>query len=294
MSDPRESGCLTADTRVLRADTAGDDARHSVCRALATSRLGLGRHLALRPPADDTRLPDGVRPVFRPTLESGQGDSRHRQPPLSSRMPGGHLWVSCAPARGWRFPARAGPGVLRALGGPAGHPAGAGAERDPAYTVDRKHANVIGDHGSTAPRGVVDEAAQAQAAQGAVPRASRRSRCSSRTCGRWPGSASVAKSGDRGRIRMESPSRRLVEDGRRCCLGISTRLTETEPMGVGRGRHTAGGVRRGPAAALPAGDRVARGVAQGGQAAARDRSRRRGGGRGDRRAAAGRRRRCGG
>ena len=53
------------------------------------------------------------------------------------------------------------------------------------------------------------------------------------------GSVSVAKSGDRGRIRMESASRRLVEDVSRLLLrfGISTRLVVTAGAGGARAAY---------------------------------------------------------
>ena len=74
MSDLRESGCLTADTRILRADTGaettlgelyGAGARDVPVWALDDSLRYVRRHMT-------HVFPTGVRPVFRLTLASGK------------------------------------------------------------------------------------------------------------------------------------------------------------------------------------------------------------------------------
>ncbi len=74
MSDLRESGCLTADTRILRADTGAETtlgalhesgARDVPVWALDDSLRYVRRHLT-------HVFPTGVRPVFRLTLSSGK------------------------------------------------------------------------------------------------------------------------------------------------------------------------------------------------------------------------------
>ena len=60
MTDLRESGCLTADTRILRADTGAETTLGELFALGDQGRPGLGarRAAALRPPAPDARLPD--------------------------------------------------------------------------------------------------------------------------------------------------------------------------------------------------------------------------------------------
>ena len=63
MSDLRESGCLTAETRVLRADTGAEMSMGELLAQRRDRRTGLvaRRVAALRPPTPDPRLLDRAR-----------------------------------------------------------------------------------------------------------------------------------------------------------------------------------------------------------------------------------------
>ena len=109
---------------------------------------------------------------------------------------------------------------------------------DPAYTVDRKRANVIGDWLDSL--GVLSAKPHKRRLPKALFHVSK-PQIALFISHLWSlsGSASVAKSGDRGRIRMESPSRRLVEDVSRLLLrfGISTTLTVRPAEGGARAAY---------------------------------------------------------
>ena len=106
MSDLRESGCLTAETRVLRADTG---AEMSMGELLATGETDVPvwslddslryvrRHLT-------HVFPTGTRPVFRLTPRRRGNRSGRRRTTPSSRMRDGAHWATCGPATGWPCP----------------------------------------------------------------------------------------------------------------------------------------------------------------------------------------------
>ena len=239
MSDLRESGCLTADTRVLRADTGAETTLGSLYAAGARDvpvwALDDTLRYVRRPMTHV--FPTGVRPVFRLTLESGKeirATANHPFLTYAGWSPLGELRTGTRVAVPRHVPAPAffEPGedprvilLAQVLG-------------DPAYTVDRKHANVIGDWLDEL--GVLSVKPHKRRLPKALFHVSK-PQIALFISHLWSlsGSASVAKSGDRGRIRMESPSRRLVEDVSRLLLrfGISTRLTETEPMGGARAAY---------------------------------------------------------
>jgi replicative DNA helicase len=69
--------------RAARGHRGGDDIGSLYAAERSRRpRLGPGRHPALRAPAVDARLPDGGAAGLPAHLGVGQGDSRHRQPPL--------------------------------------------------------------------------------------------------------------------------------------------------------------------------------------------------------------------
>jgi replicative DNA helicase len=239
MSDLRESGCLTADTRVLRADTGAET-------TLGTLYAAGARDVPVWALDDTLRyvrrpmthvFPTGVRPVFRLTLESGKeirATANHPFLTYAGWSPLGELRTGTRVAVPRHVPAPAffepweDPRVILL----------AQVLSDPAYTVDRKRANVIGDWLDSL--GVLSAKPHKRRLPKALFHVSK-PQIALFISHLWSlsGSASVAKSGDRGRIRMESPSRRLVEDVSRLLLrfGISTRLTETEPMGGARAAY---------------------------------------------------------
>jgi len=239
MSDLRESGCLTADTRVLRADTGAET-------TLGTLYAAGARDVPVWALDDTLRyvrrpmthvFPTGVRPVFRLTLESGKeirATANHPFLTYAGWSPLGELRTGTRVAVPRHVPAPAffepweDPRVILL----------AQVLSDPAYTVDRKHANVIGDWLDSL--GVLSTKPHKRRLPKALFHVSK-PQIALFISHLWSlsGSASVAKSGDRGRIRMESPSRRLVEDVSRLLLrfGISTRLTETEPAGGARAAY---------------------------------------------------------
>ena len=239
MSDLRESGCLTADTRVLRADTGAETTLGTLYAAGARDvpvwALDDTLRYVRRPM---TRVfPTGVRPVFRLTLESGKeirATANHPFLTYAGWSPLGELRTGTRVAVPRHVPAPAffepweDPRVILL----------AQVLSDPAYTVDRKRANVIGDWLDSL--GVLSAKPHKRRLPKALFHVSK-PQIALFISHLWSlsGSASVAKSGDRGRIRMESPSRRLVEDVSRLLLrfGISTRLTETEPMGGARAAY---------------------------------------------------------
>ncbi len=239
MSDLRESGCLTADTRVLRADTGAETTLGSLYAAGARDvpvwALDDTLRYVRRPMTHV--FPTGVRPVFRLTLESGKeirATANHPFLTYAGWSPLGELRTGTRVAVPRHVPAPAffepweDPRVIllaQVLG-------------DPAYTVDRKHANVIGDWLDEL--GVLSVKPHKRRLPKALFHVSK-PQLALFISHLWSlsGSASVAKSGDRGRIRMESASRRIVEDVSRLLLrfGISTRITETEPMGGARAAY---------------------------------------------------------
>ena len=84
MSDLRESGCLTAETRVMRADTGAEvslgqlyaeGAKDVPVWALDDKLHYVTRHLT-------HVFPTGTKPVFRLTLASGKTVRATEQPPL--------------------------------------------------------------------------------------------------------------------------------------------------------------------------------------------------------------------
>ena len=84
MSDLRESGCLTADTKVLRADTGAETtlgelhaagARDVPVWSLDDSLRYVRRHLT-------HVFPTGIKPVFRVTLVVRQECASDGQPPV--------------------------------------------------------------------------------------------------------------------------------------------------------------------------------------------------------------------
>ena len=239
MSDLRESGCLTADTRVLRADTGAET-------TLGTLYAAGARDVPVWALDDTLRyvrrpmthvFPTGVRPVFRLTLESGKeirATANHPFLTYAGWSPLGELRTGTRVAVPRHVPAPAffepweDPRVILL----------AQVLSDPAYTVDRKRANVIGDWLDSL--GVLSAKPHKRRLPKALFHVSK-PQIALFISHLWSlsGSASVAKSGDRGRIRMESPSRRLVEDVSLLLLrfGISTRLTETEPTGGARAAY---------------------------------------------------------
>lgn len=239
MSDLRESGCLTADTRVLRADTGAET-------TLGTLYAAGARDVPVWALDDTLRyvrrpmthvFPTGVRPVFRLTLESGKeirATANHPFLTYAGWSPLGELRTGTRVAVPRHVPAPAffepweDPRVILL----------AQVLSDPAYTVDRKRANVIGDWLDSL--GVLSAKPHKRRLPKALFHVSK-PQIALFISHLWSlsGSASVAKSGDRGRIRMESSSRRIVEDVSLLLLrfGISTRLTETEPSGGARAAY---------------------------------------------------------
>ena len=239
MSDLRESGCLTADTRVLRADTGAET-------TLGTLYAAGARDVPVWALDDTLRyvrrpmthvFPTGVRPVFRLTLESGKeirATANHPFLTYAGWSPLGELRTGTRVAVPRHVPAPAffepweDPRVILL----------AQVLSDPAYTVDRKRANVIGDWLDSL--GVLSAKPHKRRLPKALFHVSK-PQIALFISHLWSlsGSASVAKSGDRGRIRMESSSRRIVEDVSLLLLrfGISTRLTKTEPAGGARAAY---------------------------------------------------------
>ncbi len=239
MSDLRESGCLTADTRVLRADTGAETTLGSLYAAGARDvpvwALDDTLRYVRRPMTHV--FPTGVRPVFRLTLASGK----------TLRATANHPFLTYA---GWSPLADLRTGTRVAV--PRHVPAPAFFEPwedprvillahvlgDPAYSVDRGRANVVGDWLDEL--GVLAVKAHKRRVPKAIFHVSK-PQIALFVSHLWSlsGSVSVAKSGDRGRIRMESASRRLVEDVSRLLLrfGISTRLVVTAGAGGARAAY---------------------------------------------------------
>ena len=239
MSDLRESGCLTADTRVLRADTGAETTLGALYAAGARDvpvwALDDSLRYVRRPMTHV--FPTGVRPVFRLTLASGKtlrATANHPFLTYAGWSPLGELRTGTRVAVPRHVPAPAffepweDPRVIllaQVLG-------------DPAYSVDRDHANVVGDW--------LDELGvlAVKPHKRRLPKAlfhATKPQIGLFVSHLWSlsGSASVAKSGDRGRIRMESVSRRLVEDVSRLLLrfGISTTLTVRPAEGGARAAY---------------------------------------------------------
>ena len=227
MSDLRESGCLTADTRVLRADTGAETTLGALyaarSRDIPVWALDDSLRYVRRPMTHV--FPTGVRPVFRLTLASGK----------SLRATANHPFLTYA---GWSplDDLRTGTkiAVPRHVPAPAffepwedprvillAHVLG-----DPAYSVDRKRANVVGDWLDEL--GVLGVKPHKRRVPKALFHASK-PQIGLFVSHLWSlsGSVTIADSDDRGRIRMESVSARLVEDVSRLLLrfGISTTLT---------------------------------------------------------------------
>ena len=239
MSDLRESGCLTADTRVLRADTGAETTLGSLYAAGARDvpvwALDDTLRYVRRPMTHV--FPTGVRPVFRLTLASGK----------TLRATANHPFLTYA---GWSPLADLRTGTRVAV--PRHVPAPAFFEPwedprvillahvlgDPAYSVDRGRANVVGDWLDEL--GVLAVKPHKRRVPKAIFHVSK-PQIALFVSHLWSlsGSVSVAKSGDRGRIRMESASRRLVEDVSRLLLrfGISTRLGVTAGAGGARAAY---------------------------------------------------------
>ena len=121
LSDLRESGCMTVDTTLLRADTGTpvtfdellrngwDDVLVWSLDDRAPARPGTG-HQCLRV-RDEGRVPApaGIWP-------RGEGN---RQPPVPHVLPAGHRSGTCEPGTGWRSRAGFRPRPRRALAGPS-------------------------------------------------------------------------------------------------------------------------------------------------------------------------------
>ncbi len=239
MSDLRESGCLTADTRVLRADTGAETTLGSLYAAGARDvpvwALDDTLRYVRRPMTHV--FPTGVRPVFRLTLASGK----------TLRATANHPFLTYA---GWSPLADLRTGTRVAV--PRHVPAPAFFEPwedprvillahvlgDPAYSVDRGRANVVGDWLDEL--GVLAVKPHKRRVPKAIFHVSK-PQIALFVSHLWSlsGSVSVAKSGDRGRIRMEAASRRLVEDVSRLLLrfGISTRLGVSAGAGGARAAY---------------------------------------------------------
>ena len=101
MSDLRESGCLTAETRVLRADTGAETTMGALHSAGVARRAGVGagRVAALRAPPPHARLPHRHPTGLQAHPQVGKSAARHARTTPSSRMPGGRRCATCAPAR---------------------------------------------------------------------------------------------------------------------------------------------------------------------------------------------------
>lgn len=239
MSDLRESGCLTADTRVLRADTGAETTLGSLYAAGARDVpvWALDDTLRyVRRPLTHV-FPTGVRPVFRLTLASGK----------TLRATANHPFLTYA---GWSPLADLRTGTRVAVPRHVPAPAFfepwedprvillAHVQGDPAYSVDRGRANVVGDWLDEL--GVLAVKPHKRRVPKAIFHVSK-PQIALFVSQLWSlsGSVSVAKSGDRGRIRMESASRRLAEDVSRLLLrfGISTRLDVVAGAGGARAAY---------------------------------------------------------
>ena len=84
LADLRESGCLAAATRILRADTGAETTMGELLHLWRPRRAGLGarRLAALRPPPPHARVLDRHAPVFRLRLASGQAGPCDGEPPV--------------------------------------------------------------------------------------------------------------------------------------------------------------------------------------------------------------------
>jgi replicative DNA helicase len=231
MSDLRESGCLTADSRVLRADTGAETTlgRLYAAGAREVPVWALDESLRyVRRPLTHV-FPTGIRPVFKLTLSSGK----------QVRATENHPFLTYA---GWQALGDLRTGTRVAV--PRHVPSPAFFEPwedsrvillaqllgDPAFSVDRSRRNVVGDwlddlgvlavkpHKRRVPK-TLSHATKAQIALFVSHL--------------WAvaGSVSVREAGDGGQIRMRSSSRRLVEDVSRLLLrfGISTHVTVVAP-----------------------------------------------------------------
>jgi len=239
MSDLRESGCLTADTRVLRADTGAETTLGALyaarSRDIPVWALDDSLRYVRRPMTHV--FPTGVRPVFRLTLASGKSlraTANHPFLTYAGWSPLGDLRTGTKIAVPRHVPA---PAFFEPWEDPRvillAHVLG-----DPAYSVDRKRANVVGDW--------LDELGvlAVKPHKRRVPKAlfhAAKPQIGLFVSHLWSlsGSVSIAKSGDRGRIRMESVSARLVEDVSRLLLrfGISTTLTVRPASGGERAAY---------------------------------------------------------
>ncbi|MFZ1285950.1 MAG: replicative DNA helicase, partial [Candidatus Phosphoribacter sp.] len=231
MSDLRESGCLAADTRVLRADTGAETTLGRLyaagTRDVPVWALDDSLRYVRRPMTHV--FPTGIRPVFRLTLASGKtlrATANHPFLTYAGWTPLGELRTGTPVAVPRHVPAPAffepweDPRVLllaQVLG-------------DPAFSVDRSKANQVGDW--------LDELGvlSVKAHKRRVPRGlfhASKAQIGLFVSHLWSlsGSVTVRRSGVGGRIRLEVLSRRLAEDVSRLVLrfGISTRLTVLAP-----------------------------------------------------------------
>ncbi|MGV1008620.1 MAG: replicative DNA helicase [Dermatophilaceae bacterium] len=231
MSDLRESGCLTADTRVLRADTGAETtlgALHTAGTrdvpvwALDESLRYVRRHLT-------HVFPTGIRPVFKLTLGSGKVVRATENHPFLT-------YAGWAPLRHLR--------TGTSLAVPRHVPAPAWFEPwDDARVI--LLARLLGDcdtgrHGRARPR---HRDARRQAGDwldelGVARAKPRKRRVPTALCHApkrqialfvsqlWAAGGWVSVTGDTGRVAFVSPSRQLVDDVSRLLLrfGISTRV----------------------------------------------------------------------
>ena len=239
MSDLRESGCLTADTRVLRADTGAETTLGALyaarSRDIPVWALDDSLRYVRRPMTHV--FPTGVRPVFRLTLASGKSlraTANHPFLTYAGWSPLGDLRTGTKIAVPRHVPA---PAFFEPWEDPRvillAHVLG-----DPAYSVDRKRANVVGDWLDEL--GVLGVKPHKRRVPKALFHASK-PQIGLFVSHLWSlsGSVTIADSDDRGRIRMESVSARLVEDVSRLLLrfGISTTLTVRPASGGERAAY---------------------------------------------------------
>lgn len=254
MSDLRESGCLTADTRVLRADTGAETtlgrlyaagARDVPVWALDDSLRYVRRHLT-------HVFPTGVRPVFELTTASGK----------QVRATENHPFLTYA---GWQALGDLRTGTCVAV--PRHVPAPAFFEPwDEAQLVLLARALAAPPAQSAPPvagdwldgLGLTAGAAAVKPHKRRVPKTlchAPKPQIALFLAQLWGAAGSVRllkpwhPSGELGRVRLSAPSRRLVDDVARLLLrfGISTRVT-TRPAAA-PGTDAAGGAGAGGGAA---------------------------------------------
>ena len=260
MSDLRESGCLTADTRVLRADTGAETTLGSLHRsgardvpvwALDDSLRYVRRHLT-------HVFPTGVRPVFRLTTASGKqvrATANHPFLTYAGWSPLGELrtGIRVAVPRHVPAPAFFEPWdesrlllLAGALAGPGravtaeGHGRGRSGKDGGSGRTRGSGGGHAGGHGGDWLDGL---AVDVKAAKRRVPKSlfhAPKAQIALFLRGLWSaaGTVTVNSARDGGRIRLSTPSPRLVEDVSRLLLrfGISTRTVIREG-----GQGTVGG-----------------------------------------------------